>query len=250
MTRFLYKSISVLSVLAGSISLIVFFVFVLGGPLNLIDLKLDSGETILIDIFLSVMFFMQHSLMVRGSIRNKITKVIPSESFYAFHSVVSGTTLFGVIVLWQESPAIITSVPVPYALVLRFLQCVAILGLIWAVKSLKDFDPFGRKQISKFLNKQEEDQVHQFVYSGPYNFIRHPFYFFILIMIWAYPVISADRLMFMCLWTIWIVVGTFLEEKDLVSQIGMEYCEYKKEVPMLIPYRIFNKFHRLRQGRR
>jgi methanethiol S-methyltransferase len=246
--KFPYKIISTLSVLIGSLSFVIFFAFVLGGPLNIVDLELDNIGTMLTNTFLSVIFFIQHSLMVRDSIRSKITKLIPSESFYAFHSIISGTTLFSVIILWQESPIIITSISSPYVFILRFLQFISILGLIWGVKSLRDFDPFGRKQISKFIKNQKEEQAHQFVYSGPYNFIRHPFYFFILIMIWAYPIISADRLLFICLWTIWILIGTIFEEKDLVNEIGNEYREYKKKVPMLIPYKIFNFFKKLNLG--
>ncbi len=143
-----------------------------------------------------------------------------------------------IIILWQESPSILMSITEPYIYLLRAIQFASILGLVWAVKSLSNFDPFGRKQISKFINNQKEAQG-KLIYSGAYNYIRHPFYFFILIMIWTYPVISADRLLFICLWTIWIVLGTFLEEKDLVNQIGDEYLEYKKRVPMLIPYKVF-----------
>ena len=60
-------------------------------------------------------------------------------------------------------------------------------------------------------------------------------------MMWAQPVISADRLLFIGLWTVWILIGTILEEKDLVREIGDEYRQYQKKVPMLIPYRIFGQ---------
>ncbi|MFC1523946.1 hypothetical protein ACFL6N_04065 [Thermodesulfobacteriota bacterium] len=176
--RFPYKLVSILSVLIGSISLITFFAFVLGGPINIIDLELDSTGVLLTNTFLSIMFFVQHSLMVRDSVQSKIIKIIPRISFYAFHSIISGTILFWVIFLWQESPEIITSIPEPYVYLLRFLQFISISGLIWGVKSLSNFDPFGRKQISKFIKNQKEEQENQFVYRGPYNFIRHPFYFF------------------------------------------------------------------------
>jgi protein-S-isoprenylcysteine O-methyltransferase Ste14 len=241
MARFPYKLISIFSLLIGSISLIIFLSFVLFGPLNLIDLELGNFEAMLINTFLSLMFFLQHSLIIRDSIRNKIIKIIPSESFYAFHSIVSGTTLLLAIILWQKSTFIVISITEPYIPILRLLQFISILGLIWGVKSLSNFDPFGRKQISKFIKNEKEAQENNFVYRGPYKIIRHPFYFFILIMIWSHPTLSMDRLLFVFLWTIWIVIGTFLEERDLVNQIGNEYLEYKKKVPMLIPYKIFNK---------
>lgn len=239
MTIFFYKSITVLSVFIGSISFIIFFSFVLFGPLNIIELELGNLGTILINTLLSFMFFFQHSIMIRESIRSKIIKIIPNESFYAFYSIISGTTLILVIVLWQKSSYVILSITEPHSYMLRFLQLASIMGLIWGVKSLRKFDPFGRIQIYRYINNRQEQKMN-FVSRGPYKIIRHPFYFFILIMIWSHPTLSIDRLLFVFLWTIWMVVGTILEERDLVNQIGDEYREYKKKVPMLIPYKILN----------
>ncbi|KPA15319.1 hypothetical protein MHK_004475 [Candidatus Magnetomorum sp. HK-1] len=76
-----------------------------------------------------------------------------------------------------------------------------------------------------------------FAIKGPYRSVRHPLYFFTLIMIWVPHDLSADRLLFNLLWSIWIFVGTVLEERDLVKIFGDVYREYKKNVPMLIPYK-------------
>ena len=65
--------------------------------------------------------------------------------------------------------------------------------------------------------------------------MRHPLYFLNLAAIWAYPDLTADRLVFNVLWTIWIVAGTLLEEKDLIREFGNKYLDYQRDVPMLIP---------------
>jgi protein-S-isoprenylcysteine O-methyltransferase Ste14 len=77
-----------------------------------------------------------------------------------------------------------------------------------------------------------------FTVRGPYRWVRHPLYFFCLLMIWSCPDLSLDRLLHNVLWTAWIVVGSVLEERDLVASFGEEYSNYKREVPMLIPWRI------------
>ncbi len=43
--------------------------------------------------------------------------------------------------------------------------------------------------------------------------------------------------MYNLLWTGWIVVGTLLEERDLVHTYGDEYRDYQARVPMLFPYK-------------
>jgi protein-S-isoprenylcysteine O-methyltransferase Ste14 len=45
-----------------------------------------------------------------------------------------------------------------------------------------------------------------------------------------------DRLLYNVLWSIWVVIGTFLEERDLVVDFGEPYRDYQRKVPMLIPW--------------
>lgn len=51
---------------------------------------------------------------------------------------------------------------------------------------------------------------------------------------------STDRLLFALIWSCWIVLGTKLEEKDLVEEIGEDYRKYQSNVPMLVPYKFLN----------
>ena len=57
-------------------------------------------------------------------------------------------------------------------------------------------------------------------------------------MIWCYPDLTADRLLFNVLWSAWIVAGTLMEERDLAVTLGDRYREYQSRVPMLIPWRV------------
>ncbi len=71
---------------------------------------------------------------------------------------------------------------------------------------------------------------------GPYRWVRHPLYLFMIVLFWSYPSLTADRLLFNILWTIWIVIGTILEERDLVDDFGDTYRDYQTNVPMLVPH--------------
>ena len=70
--------------------------------------------------------------------------------------------------------------------------------------------------------------------------VRHPLYLFSILMIWSCPDLTTDRLLFNILWTVWIVIGAFFEERDLVAEFGDLYLEYRKRVPMFIPSRILS----------
>ena len=74
--------------------------------------------------------------------------------------------------------------------------------------------------------------------KGPYRWVRHPLYLFLIVIIWSCPVLTFDRLIFNIMWTFWIVIGTYLEDRDLHREFGSQYLEYSSRVPMLVPYRI------------
>jgi len=71
--------------------------------------------------------------------------------------------------------------------------------------------------------------------AGPYRWVRHPLYLFMILMIWSCPDLTADRLLFNLLWTVWVAIGSYFEERDLIIEFGDVYREYQKRVPMLIP---------------
>ena len=74
-----------------------------------------------------------------------------------------------------------------------------------------------------------------FTVKGPYRYLRHPFYAFSIVALWAIPSLSVDRLLFNVLFTGWIVLGAALEERDLLAQFGDDYARYRQTVPMLVP---------------
>jgi protein-S-isoprenylcysteine O-methyltransferase Ste14 len=101
----------------------------------------------------------------------------------------------------------------------------------------RDFDPLGIKSIQRRLLGKESKPL-PLTAKGPYRWVRHPLYFFMLLMIWSSPNLTMDRLLFNILWTVWIVIGTTLEERDLVYDFGQPYRDYQVQVPMIVPYKV------------
>ncbi len=227
--------IAVLSYICGGSSLLIFGVFLWAGNFKLVDFEWSEGKTLLFNTGLSLAFFLQHSVMVRSSFKENLTKIIPAAYHGAFYSVISGIFLFIVIIFWQAAAPLWEAQGLT-RLFLRLLFLLPVAGFFWAVKSLGFFDPFGIQAIFERDHHTKHHPV-KFIVKGPYRWVRHPLYFFILIMIWSYPDLSADRLLFNIMWSVWIIIGAILEEKDLISQFGNTYREYQKFVPMLLPYK-------------
>ena len=70
--------------------------------------------------------------------------------------------------------------------------------------------------------------------SGILGVVRHPWYTGGILILWARPLDRAV-LVTNAVLTVYLVVGTILEERKLVAVFGDEYREYQRRVPMFIP---------------
>lgn len=227
--------LATLSFVIGVGSLIVFTVFLYVGSFHVTELGLGITQTLVLDTCLCLAFFLQHSGMIRTGTQHWMSRLIPEHYLGAVFSVVSGFVLLTLIILWQESTVVIVSADGIYRLALRALFFLAIAGQVWGIWSLKSADLFGTDAVLR--NQAATQPPTPIVIRGPYRWVRHPLYLTTLLMIWSHPDLTADRLLFNVLFTVWIIAGTVLEERDLVGVYGDDYREYQRSVPMLIPYR-------------
>jgi methanethiol S-methyltransferase len=220
----------------GGVSMILFTVFLFAGSLHMVHIGLSESATFAWDGLLSLLFFVQHSGMLRKHFRSPLSRIISPPFHGALFAIASGLMLIVLVVLWQSSTVSLYVLQGFPRRLVRATFFLAMMGLAWGGLSLRSFDPFGRTPIMAQL-RGEQLRPQPFVVRGPYRWVRHPLYFFTLLLIWSCPDINADRLLFNLLWSVWIYAGTVLEEADLLSDFGEAYRVYQHKVPMLIPWR-------------
>ena len=57
-----------------------------------------------------------------------------------------------------------------------------------------------------------------------------------LIFFWATPYMTISHLCFAAMFTIYVLIGTTYDERDLMKHHPEEYGKYKEQVPGLIPF--------------
>ncbi|MGD0174107.1 MAG: isoprenylcysteine carboxylmethyltransferase family protein [Anaerolineales bacterium] len=72
--------------------------------------------------------------------------------------------------------------------------------------------------------------------TGAYGIVRHPLYSTGLLMLWCFPILTTGTLAFDAAITVYILIGSELEERRLIVQFGEEYLRYRKKVARLIPF--------------
>lgn len=225
-----------LAYLFSGVSMLAWLGFVVYGAFGIFHFQMGELEKLAFNLGLSCTFFLQHSGMVRTSFRRTVLRGMNQAYHPALYAIFSGIVLFAVVLLWQESSHTVISASGFYRWLFYLLFVGAMAGFIWTGLALGKPDMLGIRPIVYRLRKKSLKTM-PFTVKGPYRISRHPLYFFCTLLIWSCPHITADRLLYNVLWTAWIVVGAWLEERDLVRTYGDDYRNYQRRVPMIVPWK-------------
>jgi len=112
----------------------------------------------------------------------------------------------------------------------------SLLMFFWAF--FFDYDSlsfFGIRQILNINKTAKTCGPGQLKRNGLLGIMRHPMYFALIIYLWCQTRTVAELVVNVVL-TIYVIIGTILEEKKLVLEFGESYINYQQEVSMLIPF--------------
>jgi methanethiol S-methyltransferase len=226
--------IMALSVVCGAGSLVAFA----GLPVGTLSVRMHWPEAgaLCWDALLCFAFFLQHSGMVRRRFRARLAGVIPEPYHRAVYSIVSGVVLTSVVLLWQPSPRHLLALGRAFRWGARAGVMLAICVFIWGALAVRDFDFFGLGSIRAHLQGSTAPKA-VFLIRGPYRWMRHTWYFGAIVLFWSCADLTADRILCNVLWTGWVCLGARLEEADLLTEFGDSYAQYRRQVPMFIPWR-------------
>jgi protein-S-isoprenylcysteine O-methyltransferase Ste14 len=76
----------------------------------------------------------------------------------------------------------------------------------------------------------------ELVVTGPYRWVRHPMYAAALVFLWAQPRWTANGLAFAVGASLYLWLGSLLEERRLQACYGEAYRTYARRTPRLLPF--------------
>jgi protein-S-isoprenylcysteine O-methyltransferase Ste14 len=193
------------------------------------------GQAVSVNVLLLAAFGVQHSVMARPAFKRWWTRFIPSVIERSTYVVLSSAVLVLLYWQWRTMPTVIWEVRQPVGR----LAFWALFWLGWAIVLastflVSHFDLFGLRQV--YLAWHGKPYTHIGFHARLlYRLVRHPLMLGFVIAFWATPTMTAGHLLFSFAMTGYIVIALQLEERDLVAELGDEYRDYQREVPMLVP---------------
>ena len=98
----------------------------------------------------------------------------------------------------------------------------------------------GIAQIKEGANHNLINETGEFSSRGILGVVRHPFYAGIFPLIWSSN-LDTPTLIVNIILSIYVVIGTLLEERKLIEEFGDAYREYQQKVSMLFPLKWIKK---------
>jgi len=180
-----------------------------------------------------------HSAMISVSVTRTLQKHVGSSYCYyrLFFNFVAVVSLIPIIV-YQHS---LKGEPLfDWQGYYRVLQILFItLGIIFFLLGAKKYDArrfFGFAQLKDSDSRQSMAATPDLDTSGIHRLVRHPWYTALLLLLWSRP-LDIATLVINSVFSLYLIIGSLLEERKLVMEFGERYTQYQKDVSMLIPFK-------------
>ncbi len=180
-------------------------------------------------VSLAIYFFL-HSLLANQKIKMRIVKMGMPYNWYriAYNSIAIITLLPVVYTYTLCSKSTLLPFPGWVFFIGILLEFTGMILLILSLKQYRLEEFMGLEQLSR---KQVQGQDH-LVTSGLNAWVRHPLYFASLLILWGWwltapsPAVS----LIVVISTIYLKIGSILEEQKLVNTFGKAYEVYRQKV--------------------
>jgi methanethiol S-methyltransferase len=196
-----------------------------------------------------IAYFALHSLLASLWLKQKAQQHWPQimPVYRLAFNVLSIILLIPLLLLMHNNPGpLLWQWPEFLGIAPQALMLLASLGFIW---SLSAYDNLYFLGISQWRNRHHPQQAvpEQLSISTLHRFVRHPWYFFFLVIMWSQDLHLSQFVTYLLI-SGYFVIGSRLEEKKLTVEFGEVYQQYCQKVPGLfpLPWRWLSKKEALR----
>ena len=152
-------------------------------------------------------------------------------AFILFGLRLSGLPWFIGCIIWMIDPGLMAWSSVPIPLWLRW--CGFILVGIWGILFVWTFQTLGTNLTDTVVTRRD----HALVMTGPYLYVRHPFYLAFFVAVVGGSIVAANWFLFLTgLFPFtFLIARTRIEEAKLVERFGDDYRAYIARTGQFFP---------------
>lgn len=183
-----------------------------------------------------------HSLLMTPAAKALFQRLLGRNfALYRLGFIAVAIVTFGLATLAAPRlPEMLYAVPAPWSWLLRGVQVLGLLLLLWTFLVIDGQEFLGLAQARDFLRQGPAPDVSgerpgRLLTSGPYGLCRHPMYLAGLLILFAEPHMSLEHLVFCLFAAAYFFVGSIFEEQRLVQAFGDAYLQYRRRTARIFP---------------
>jgi hypothetical protein len=225
---------------------------------------MNNAYYLFIDITAFILFAILHSFLASFKVKFILTKQIGSTmAFYRMAYNIFFLLVFFYLFENLPRPDVeLFELKFPWDFIILIPQFLALAGIIWTFRFFSLFEFAGISQIKRWKDgnfivgmekkmsviEEQSGDSRETKYSenvfdekltlkieGPYKVVRHPLYLFTIIFLIFRPTMDLFYFVFLIFLIAYFYIGSFYEERKLVSVFGDQYRKYQNSVPRLFP---------------
>jgi protein-S-isoprenylcysteine O-methyltransferase Ste14 len=205
--------------------------------------KIDTKYIILSLVWIG--YLALHSTMISITVINFLkNRLLNNYRFYRlFYNTVAVATLIPVILYSVKIQDQMFYIWDGYLYYIKwFVRTVGLLLFVAGIRHYSMLQFLGIKQITDGSKHNLMNLSGELDATGILGMLRHPFYSGVILLFWARD-LDNTRLIINTIVTVYVIIGTLLEERKLIIEFDEKYREYQQKVSMFVPWKwLKNKF--------
>jgi protein-S-isoprenylcysteine O-methyltransferase Ste14 len=189
-----------------------------------------------------VAFGFIHSILASKEAKGAFQEKYGERAFHGLYrliyNIITILTLLPIgLLMVSQSNRVVWAVESPITVLFLILQGIGVIGLLISVLQIDGGQFLGTSQArAYFMGGELPLPKEPLSITGVYALVRHPLYLFSLMVIWFVPTMSEGYLGFCIGATLYFIIGSWYEEKRLISYFGDDYRAYQQKVAWMIPF--------------
>lgn len=198
-----------------------------------------DAPVVAVDLALFSVFALHHSVFARTGVKAWLARQLPRGLERSCYVWIASVLFIAVCGLWRPLPGIAWQAAGPLRWLLYGIQ---LGGIVLTLKSAARIDIWELAGIRQAraatapappesapsaarAAAQSALEIH-----GPYRWVRHPIYFGWVLLVFGAPTMTASRLLFAAISTLYLAVAIPFEERSLEEEFGRAYAAYRRQV--------------------
>jgi protein-S-isoprenylcysteine O-methyltransferase Ste14 len=199
-----------------------FYAWVLGNPTPA-DAR-PLGSAALVNVTLFGLFAGHHSLFAREAVKRWLARVIPAHLERSTYVWIASVLLLAALLPWQLVDGMVYRIDGPARWLFHALQ---LAGVYLTMRAASAIDPL---ELAGIRQSARQTAAMGLRTDGAFGLVRHPIYLGWMLIAFAAPSMTVNRMMFAVITSVYLIAAIPWEEASLVSAFGERYRTYQRRV--------------------